>query len=709
MKLTLKKQALLTGGFTFLLSLSVHAINPQINPLMNCDFQNVGPQIAPGAPGVDQHWAPARKDAVGTSYEADSQTISQSPLWFTLAEGILSEVFYPYNDQVQIGDFQFLITDGVKFFSEQRKDTVSTVDFIDDGMAVRVRGHDLTGAYEFEQLYVTDTQSATLKIKTKLKFLRPGLKLYLLLNPALNNGRESIGFASTAGLFATQATPMRRAANGKTTVSLALMTSAKIIRASTGYVGCSDGWQDISRHYRLTNIFPQAGPGNIALTAQLDTSQVIQDFEYDVSIAFGSSLPEAQTFAQAAQTETFQDTQKRYESGWKSYLQSLDQSRLGGQPFFKTNIDARRSAQIIKMHEDKTFKGAIVASLSKPGIPAGERSPGNNMGGYHLIWPRDLYHAAMALIASGDTKTPLSTLNYLTLSQKQNGSWSQNFWLDALPFWEGLQMDEVAFPILLAHQIQKQGLKILSPRDLEMVRKAANFIANFGPYTPQDRWEEANGYIPSTIAVQIAALEAASVLISDSRLTSIADHWRKNVDRWTLVTDSPLGKNYYLRTSPSGFPGNSDRYEIANGGAQVFAWQVIDGGFLELVKYGIKPPFDQGILSTLAIYERQNPNKGYRRYNGDQYGPDYKGGYWPLLAAERGLYAVAAGDLNRARSQSQVVLQSATSAGLFPEQNETLGIPTQIGKGGACPLVWSHANFILLERSIQDGQVFETP
>lgn len=654
-----------------------------------------------GAPGIPHRWAPALKQAIGTAYEPSG---AASPVWFTLAEGIITEVFYPTIDRPQVGDIQLLVTDGHGFFSEQKRDTVSSVLYKDAGMTVVVSGQDGSGRYSFEQEIFTDPASPVLRIRTRFQANVPGLRVFVLFKPAIDNsGSQNLGYADQGGLYATTAS---RRFNGPATHA-ALVSSVPWGNSSAGYVGFSDGWQDLSRNFRITQPWKEAGPGNVALTGELLLGNESQA-TFELALGFGQSRASAATYARTAMGVPFDQARAAYENGWKNYLrglQSVSKKRFVSESFF-----AQRSAQIIKMHEDKSQRGAVIASLSSPGVPDSERAPEANIGGYHLVWPRDLYHAAMGLLAAGDTRTPIDILRYYAKMQKSDGSWSQNFWVDGRPYWTGLQMDQVAFPILLASQLKARLGYGLSGQEMEMVRRAASFILSHGPRTQQDRWEEIGGFIPSTIAAQIAALRAATELTGDPAGAAGADGWQSLLERWTFVNEGPKGRGYYLRASPSGEPNRAEMIDIANGMGRAYAWEILDGGFLELVRLGVRPAADPRILSTLRIYDdrRSGVTDGflYKRYNRDGYGPGNVGGFWPLLSGERGHYAVAAGDLERARGMLHVMERNAMPSGLMPEQVVS---DRRVGLGVACPLVWAHAEDILLHRSIEEGRVYDMP
>ncbi len=675
---------------------------------------------APGAPGIPHRWAPALKQAIGAAYE---KTGAQSPVWFTMAEGVLTEVAYPRVDQPQTGDLQFLVTDGDHFFSEQRRDTRSQVLYAPQGQTVQVTSMDRSGKYRLDQQIVTDPQAPVVRIQSHFQWQDKPLRVFVLFKPAINNlGALNQAIAQSDALLATRTAPLRARGDVLTRhfdpASTALLSSVPYTATSAGYVGTTDGWQDISRNFQLTRTWGQAGPGNVALVAELAVPQDSHEFTVDLALAFAPTPGGAINTGKNSLQTPFEVVRQAYEAGWASFLTSLD--RVNGKlTFFQNSPQARRSAVVMKMHEDKIERGAIVASLSKPGVPDGDHAQ-DAIGGYHLVWPRDIYHTAMGLMAAGDRDTPVRVLRFLRRIQSDDGSWPQNFWIDGTPYWKGLQLDEVAFPILLAYHLQKRGLLEPTAGDLEMVRRAARFLVDHGPVTPQDRWEENGGYVPSTVAPVISALRAASRLTGDSEYRETAETWATHIEDWMRVRQGAQGRNYYLRVSPTGHPDNREPLQIANGGGQAFADEILDGGFLELVRQGVRPANDPVILSTLRIYESprlgiaggfEDPSLAlhYRRYNRDGYGENNVGGYWPLLAGERGMYALIAGDTARATAQLQLMESTALPSGLIPEQTITATNRAIAGPGVACPLVWAHSEDILLRRSLEEGVPFDAP
>ena len=399
------------------------------------------------------------------------------------------------------------------------------------------------------------------------------------------------------------------------------------------------------------------------------------------------------------------------------------------------------SHSLLLAHEDKTYPGALIASLS---IPWGEVKGDEDLGGYHLVWTRDMVNSASGLMASGNNSLALRALIYLASTQLDDGGFYQNFWINGEPYWKGIQLDEVAFPIMLAWRLfEAGGLKNFDP--MPMVKRAAKFLILNGPATGEERWEENAGYSPSTLAVVISALVCASQMLHriEGRrgqfLLDYADFLESNLEEWTVTTQGVLVpgiKRHFIRILPIDLSDprapedpNNATIQIKNrppGARYEFpANEVVDAGFLELVRYGIRAPGDPLIEDSLRVVDAwlktdfpQGPC--WRRYNHDGYGQQANGhawhGYgvgrpWPLLTGERAHYELAAG--RDVRPYIKTIEGFASATGLLPEQvwDEPdnpqalmyFGKPT----GAAMPLMWAHAEYIKLLRSAHDGKVFD--
>ncbi|MGH9454830.1 MAG: glycoside hydrolase family 15 protein, partial [Terriglobia bacterium] len=400
------------------------------------------------------------------------------------------------------------------------------------------------------------------------------------------------------------------------------------------------------------------------------------------------------------------------------------------------------SFSLLLAHEDKSYPGAIIASLS---IPWGESKSDEDQGGYHLVWTRDMVNSATGMLAAGNSVTPMRALIYLAVSQQKDGGFPQNFWINGKPYLRGIQLDEVAFPILLAWRLRREkALEGFDP--YPMVLRAASYLVRHGPVTQQERWEEASGYSPSTLASNIAALICAACFARERHdeatakfLEEYADFLESHVEGWTVTTDGTLVpeiRRHYIRILPEDI-GNPCPDEDPNCGLLTIvnrppgmqssfpAKEIVDAGFLELVRYGIRRPDDPLIANSVevvdAVLKVDTPfGPCWHRYNYDGYGQRDDGGpftlwgkgrAWPLLTGERGHYELAAGRDVKPLIRALEAFASAT--GLLPEQvwdeADRPAVHMHLGKptGAAMPLMWAHAEYIKLLRSVCDGRVFD--
>jgi glucoamylase len=502
-------------------------------------------------------------------------------------------------------------------------------------------------------------------------------------------------------------------------------------------VGESDGWTDLAGNFQMDWEFDQALDGNVALTAELDLRG---RSDFTLGLAFGDSLHNAVTTLFQALGIPFPDQLERYVEQWsrpqRKILPLAKVAQDGGNLF-------RASVSLLLAHEDKTYPGALIASLA---IPWGEAKGDEDRGGYHLVWTRDMIQSATGLLAAGNTETALRALMYLVASQQEDGGFPQNFWIDGQPYWRGVQLDEVAFPILLAWRLHVAG----ALRDFDpyvMVMRAAAYLVRHGPATEQERWEEVGGYSPSTLAANIATLFCAARFARERGdrptahfLEEYADFLECHIEPWCVTSEGTLlpgVKRHYIRilpvsihdTCPDEDP-NDGMLALANrppGSPWEFpAREIVDAGFLELVRYGIRRSDDPLILDSLrvvdAVLKVETPfGPCWRRYNHDGYGQREdgepfqgwgQGRAWPLLTGERGHYELAAGGRD-VRPFVRAMEGFASSAGLLPEQvwdepdlpkvHLYMGRPT----GSAMPLAWAHAEYIKLLRSAFDGTIFD--
>ena len=681
-----------------------------------------------GGPGIPPRWTHASKDGVGTAYASSSR------LWFTIWNGVVTEVYYPTVDRPQLRDFQFLITDGESFFHEEKRHLRSMTERLSHHvLGYRITNSDPEGRYSIVKEVLSDPHLPCLLVNTTLSgeesFLQR-LRLYALCAPHLGMG----GWGNNARVVEIAGRNILTAE--KDGIWLALAATVPFSRLSCGYVGQSDGWTDLSSDYRMKWEFGRATDGNIALTGELDLGD---RREFTMGLAFGDGLHNAATTLLESLATPFVEHRERYADQWNRSCRRilpLEKAASDGGDLY------HGSYSLLLAHEDKTYPGAFIASLS---IPWGESKSDDDRGGYHLVWTRDMVNTATGLLAAGNTETPLRALIYLAVSQHADGGFSQNFWIDGEPYWRGVQLDEVAFPILLAWRLQRKGgLGNFDP--YPMVMRAASYLILHGPATQQERWEEISGYSPSTIASNIAALICAASFAREQGdgaaaifLEEYADFLERHVEAWMVTTQGTLvpgSPRHYIRIHPVDV-GDPCPVEDPNRGVLALAnrppgsrWrfpgkEIVDGGFLELVRYGIREADDPVIVDSLRVLDavlKVDTPEGpcWRRYNNDGYGQREDGGSftgfgkgraWPLLTGERGHYELAAG--RDPGPYLRAMEKFASPTGLLPEQvwdepdrpdiHMYLGRPT----GSARPLMWAHAEYVKLLRSVADGTVFD--
>jgi glucoamylase len=670
---------------------------------------------APANPHPSPVWACARKDLVGTA-------IGSSRVWFTLAQGVLSEIYYPRIDIPQVRDLGFIIADNAGFWCELRRHAQYRVEWAEDDIpaAVIVHSHP---RFRFTLRVCTDPSRDVLLIDYALdgdSALLPHVLLASRLGgDAFRNRGEVADWRGHPVLWAEQ---------GPFGLALLARNPQGGIQAgqrSVGEVGVSDLWQDFARHGRMCWSYAAAGPGEIALGAALARLGCL-------AVGFSTSQEAAATLALSSLMEGFDAAWEKYLGGWRAW-RATQHWRDELSP--KLNADQTRllarSAAILKVHGDRTYRGAMVASLA---VPWGEAS--TSRGGYHLVWARDLVESAGALIALGALDEARDVLAYLAATQQADGHWLQNQWLGGRPFWQGVQLDETAFPILLAAALKEHNaLGDLPVRD--MILRALRFIVREGPVTGQDRWEEDAGINAFTLAVTISALvEGASFLDGDAAALAlmIADDWNANVESWCWVQNTALAQRlgvpgYYMRSASAEVLIHQDgaKHEgllIKNrrGDCGLAADEQLATDFLQLVRLGLRDAADPRIVASVravdGLLKTQTPSGPvWHRYNDDGYGEHAdgrpfdgsgRGRGWPLLTGERGHYALLAGEDTRTYLSAMVAMTGP--GGLLPEQIwdgpaiPEYGLEPGRPSGSAMPLVWAHAEYIKLCMSLGLGR-----
>lgn len=673
---------------------------------------------APNGPGIEPTWCSSDKDLVGTA-------IGPSRLWYTMGHGILNEVYHPRIDIPQIRDLGFLVADDQGFWVEVKRLQEREIRLPAAGIPLPhvIHRHP---RFQLHLRICPDPHRDALLIDLRLEgdaSLRP----YVILAPRLGGS----GHHNQAWAECHRGRKLLWAEQGPFGLALGAVDEAgesAIGRASVGYAGSSDLWQDFHANGRMTAEYTAAGPGNVALGAELPRQVLL-------GLAFSTSREAAATLAFATLTQLFDELLAQQSAAWEDWHQERRQrSSIPPLPE-QLGEQLRTSAMVLKCHRDKTFVGAMVASLS---VPWGNH--GQERGGYHLVWPRDLVESATALLALGGEDEARNVLRYLLATQNQDGGWHQNQWLGGKPYWSGVQLDETAFPVLLACALAERG-RLDGIRPQAMTRRALGFIVRNGPASPQDRWEEDAGLNTFTLAACIAALVAGADLLPDADgelARAVADAWNARLEDWTVASDTDLAQQhgiagYYVREAPHGVVNDRDALHgalpIKNraDGANTPASRQVALDFLQLVRLGLRradaPLIRDSVQLADALLRTDTPTGPvWHRYSGDGYGehPDGTpfdgtgvGRGWPLLTGERGHYALALGQdpLPYLRAMANM----ASSEGMLPEQVwDTDPIPEfelHPGRpsGSAMPLAWAHAEFVKLAASRDSGRIFDLP
>jgi glucoamylase len=650
-----------------------------------------------GAPGMAPTWASSDKDFVTAS-------LGPARLWATVGHGVINEVYWPSTGEPQLRDLTFYLVDDLQWLDLKRirRYELHTPATHLPLLTVTHIGDD----YRLSLDVLPDPMRDVLLVRYELV---GRYRLVMIAAPHLQGtGCDNEAWVDGDVLYG------RRDSH-----ALCLTADGGLEHGSAGYVGASDGWQDLSAHGRLAWAFTSAGPGNVALSAQLVEPRGT------LALALADTPRGARTLARASLATGFDAARSAFCDDWQRWGAALDLPA----PSPPLGALARLSATVLRIHEDRTYPGALVASLS---TPWGNRT--DALGGYHLVWPRDATLSAFALIAAGQIEDARRVLAHFIATQEADGHWAQNAFPSGARFWNGVQLDEAAFPVLLATKLREAGATDL-PGTRAMVRRALAFVARTGPSSEQDRWEENAGVNPFTAAVAIGALIAGSPWLDPAQselALSIADEWNERLEHWCYVSGTPLAaqldvEGYYVRLAPLQTEGGlTGQVRLRNRqGQTVHASALLSLDFSYLTRLGLRRADDPRIRDTVHAVDRllrvRTPSGDlFRRYNGDGYGEHEDGSafdgsgigrLWPLLAGERGHLALQAGE--DPLPYLETMRRCASAGGLLPEQVwdaepiPALGLEPGRPTGSAMPLLWSHAEYLKLLAASQSGQPVE--
>lgn len=667
---------------------------------------------APGAPGGDARWTSAGKQAVGTSNTLESK------VWFTLQGGALTEVFFPTADIPNVQVLEFAVVDpSHRKVETEREDATHEIQVLTHhSLSFRQINTARNGDWKLIKTYTTDPQRSTVLIDVKFETRNRLLVLFVYFDPSINNsGMHDTAWIEGNALLANEANRFS-----------ALLVSGGFSELTNGFYQVSDGMNQLKRSGRIVTAYARAENGNVVQMAKIN-----QPARFTLALGFGQTASDALITARKSLTKGFQVCRREYDDGWRRVVRSLPKV----DPKYQAQFNL--AALVLKAHEDKTFRGANVASLSAPWI-TGAAANEPHVGGYHLVWARDLYQVATAYMGLGDKAAAQRALNYLfDVQQRGDGSFPQITWVDGKPLGDAVQMDEVSFPLILAYQLGRTDRETY----FKHIKRTADYIVRNGPVTRQERWEEKPGYSPASIAAQIAGLVCAAEIAkgngdegSAQTYLDTADEWTRKVEGWTATTNGPyLNGNYYLRLTQRGMPNAGDRIELNNNAGVADEREIVDPSFLELVRLGVKAPRDPLIEQSLKVVDQlirvETPHgEAWYRYVRDGYGEmadgrpwnwdgkyTGKGHLWVLLTGERAQYELARGEFVKARRRLDTILGFANQGMMLPEQvwDKPEGPRRDLnfgeGTGSATPLAWSTAQFIRLVLNLRARRNLDTP
>ncbi len=771
--------------------------------ITGCNDKSQTEQLtAPGAPGVTPYWAYAGKTGIGTSYEqytggqySDQGASGEiSKVWFSIAKGMITETMFGLIHQAQLKDMQFVVT-GPGFVVSEDEGLESEIDYLHkdaDGrplsLAYKITSRDPKGRFTLEKHVFTDPDGQTLFVRAKVESALDGVKAFVAVNPYVdNNGVGDSARVSGDALVAWQ---------GENYISV--QAAGGFNAKTVGFYGSSDGITDLKDNGKLDALYQSTGieTGNVHLLGEL--GEVNKNATFDVVVSKGrdenASIAEGKQSLARGYAKVLADFNGEGEAlGWEDYIASLKalpamtpHTADGGKLLYT-------SALVLKAQEDKTHAGALIASLSNPWGDTVKAVEGHT--GYKAVWGRDFYQVAMAFMAMGDHATAKTAFEYLEKvqvkpttpgNQGDSGWFLQKTHVDGELEWVGVQLDQTAMPVMLAwklwqaKQLDAQELKSWYTR---MLKPAADFLVDGGkakimwndtqitpPATQQERWEEQPGFSPSTTAAVIAGLVTAADIANAcgdeknaARYLDTAKAYNERVEALMYTTDGVLKDDvadgrYFFRIGQDTDPNSRSTLNSNNGREGLTKSAVLDGGFLELVRYGVRSADAPSVVSTLPEYDDQGLEEnlrvkyeftfqgetgsypGWRRYGNDGYGEDevsganygesgqnssgQRGRVWPFFTGERGHYEIAAAtqsengmsDATRSQLKNTYVKAMelfANEGMMLPEQVwDGVGVNTKEyvtgeGTNSATPLAWTHAEYVKLVRSLTDKAVWD--
>jgi len=750
-----------------------HAVRLHTTGLLAAEDALPSTTTLPEGPSERPRWTTGEKYGLGTV--ADHGDDDPSRVWFTLTEGALTEVRFPRVDLMNLRTLDFLVRASdpedsytVRTHNESRRDDeADTVErhvrpAADDALlfeqVVTETGDGSGHAWRLTVEYATDPDHDAVVANVDFE-AEDGAEydLFAVGDVALTNtGTEDRGLrlgrpgshhlvARDAGAYTGETErPLLVDDDGEGySVAVALTAAGHFDWATVGVAG-TDRLRELFSESDLPESQERVDNENVVLVGRLGTGSRV---DRRVALGFARHADTAAALGEAAGalSRPYEEVSEAYADSWRAFLADKElPDAVADDPALANQY--RTALMTLLAVEDKTYLGASIAS---PSVPWGEAVAATEPRGYgyNFVWARDLYQVFTAFTAAGELERAVDQLRYIyEYQQDETGFIPQNTYVNGVTRWGGEQMDNISFPQVMAYHLREAGYGFEDvPYSYEDVRRSANYVSRNGPETAQERWEEEAGYSPSSIAAEVAGLVCAGTLALDAGheadglvWLALADHWANEVETWTASvtgTDRHGHTPYYVRVTRDGDPDAGHLRTLANDGPTLDERDIIDGGFLELVRLGIKPWDDDVVRNTLVEVDDtirvDTPGAAFYRYNGDGYGERErgdkgapwsaenhgKGRLWPLLTGERGEYELLAGGTGPLdpRGLLETMQEFANSGRMIAEQvwDREYGTPYNWefgeGTGSATPLAWSMAQFVRLAHGLDAGEPVETP
>jgi len=750
-------------GWSHALRLHATAMLDDLNALPTTSSESEGPSERPT-------WTTGEK--FGISTVADHDEPDPSRVWFTLIEGALTEARFPQVDMMNLRTFDFLVrcTDETDYVTRTHLEDRTKDDTVErrvepvDNEALLFRhvftetGDGQGHKWELTVNYTTDPKHDAILASVEFE-AKDGnsYEVFSIADVSLtstarqdrgrrygNWGNYHLVARNPRGYTDETDNELLVDENGdEYSIATALVAENRFDWATVGAAG-SGHLDALFSEGELPDPVTSIDGENVVLIGRLGTGEKTSE---TLALGFARQADTAAAVGEAdgALDRGYETVSTAYADSWANYLEDKE---LPAAVAGDTELEDQYRAALMTLMavEDKTYHGASIAS---PSVPWGEAVHAEEPKGYgyNFVWSRDLYQVFSVFEMVGSIDIAKNQLEYIyEFQQDEAGFIPQNTYVNGTTRWGGEQMDNISFPQVMAYHLAQRGVDLDEVGyGYENIRRSADYVARNGPETAQERWEEESGSSPSSIAAEIAGLACAGKMAIDTGnrgdalvWLALADHWANNVEEWTATTTGTKNHTntpYYVRVARNGEPDAGHLRTLANAGPTLDERDIIDHGFLELVRLGIKPADDEVMQNSVKEVDDTiridiDPSAGFYRYNGDGYGERSrgdqgapwsvqnhgKGRLWPLLTGERAEYEL---NLDEPELEPEdclrTIQQFANSGRMIPEQvwdrehRTDYGWEFGEGTGAATPLAWSMAQYVRLAHGIDAGTPVETP